>query len=334
MTPASSPLAGVIAISGHEAGRGANTDLVRFTGWGRRRRGRRRPAVRVTTMLVAGLTVAAAGAGPVAAAPPDPLVEPRGFFSGIPYELAHPGGSLPGTNDWACRPTPAHPRPVILVHGQGGGRVTNWGAYGAVLANRGYCVYALTYGAVDGRWPLSALGGLGEIPGSAEQFGDFLDAVLAATGADSADVVGHSRGTYVPVYHLKTAGRPQRISTLVALAPLWNGSQTDPPRTGMRPGGDVHEVVWRGGSPYLPGVTHVNISTRYDEIVVPYTSGQVPGRRGEDVTNIVVQDHCPQDYSDHLAIAGSRRTVLMVLNALDPAHPVTVPCEPVPPFSG
>ena len=48
----------------------------------------------------------------------------------------------------------------------------------------------------------------------------------------------------------------------------------------------------------------------------------------------VVQDSCEQDYSDHMAIAGSRRAAYMVLNALDPERPVKVPCTFVPPFTG
>lgn len=96
----------------------------------------------------------------------------------------------------------------------------------------------------------------------------------------------------------------------------------------------MNKKIWRGGSPYVKGVKYTNIMTRYDELVVPYTAGYVRGRAGEQVKNIVVQDTCSKDYSDHLAIAGSRRAAYFALNALDPAHPVKVPCEFVPPFTG
>jgi triacylglycerol lipase len=83
----------------------------------------------------------------------------------------------------------------------------------------------------------------------------------------------------------------------------------------------------------------VNISTRYDEFARPYTSGQVPGGPDDDVINIVVQDTCQHDFSDHLAIAGSQRAATMVLNALDgsddPARgPREVPQKAVPPILG
>ncbi|MFM9376976.1 esterase/lipase family protein [Gordonia sp. VNK21] len=293
-------------------------------------------------------------AGPAAAAPQQRLPENYNFFAGIPPELANPGGDLPGTNDFGCTPSAAHPRPVVLVHGTGGSRTTNWGAYAPMLANRGYCVYALTYGAVPNLpWPVTAIGGMTRIERSAGQLDRFVDRVLRATGAQTVDLVGHSQGTYMPSYYLKYLGGADKVTNYVSLAPLWRGTGNIAPEAKyfgqffdrvplpvceacgqMMPGSAMNEKIWRGGSPYVKGVTYTNISTRYDELVLPYTSGQVPGRRGEDVTNIVMQDTCAQDYSDHLAIAGSRRAAYTVLNALDPAHPVTVPCEFVPPFTG
>lgn len=292
--------------------------------------------------------------GAASATPDRPLPETYNFFSGIPAELAHPGGSLPGSNDVSCRPTPEHPRPVVLVHGTGGSQQTNWGAYVAMLVNRGYCVYALTYGAIPGTpWPVSAIGGMTRMEPSAAQLSRFVDRVLAATGARTVDLVGHSQGTYMPAYYLKHLGGAAKVTTYVSLAPLWRGSFDGLPLTEitrqllpdaelpicaacgqMAADSPMNRAIWSGGSPYVAGVDYTNISTRYDEIVVPYTSGQVPGRPGETVRNIVVQDGCEKDHSDHLAIAGSRRTAYMVLNALDPEHPVQVPCEYVPPLTG
>ncbi len=308
----------------------------------------------LVAVLVATCAVAMVGVGAASAAPERPLPETYSFFAGIPPELAHPGGSLPGSNDFDCRPTPQHPRPVVLVHGTGGSQQTNWGAYVALLANRGYCVYALTYGAIPGSpWPVSAIGGMTRMEPSAAQLSRFVDRVLAATGAQTVDLVGHSQGTYMPAYYLKRLGGASKVTRYVSLAPLWRGSFDGIPFTEitrqllqgadlpicaacgqMAAGSPMTRAIWSGGSPYVAGVDYTNISTRYDEFVVPYTSGQVPGRSGESVRNIVVQDGCEQDHSDHLAIAGSRRTAYMVLNALDPAHPVRVPCEYVPPFTG
>ncbi|WP_343287373.1 hypothetical protein [Gordonia sp. SID5947] len=193
--------------------------------------------------------------------------------------------------------------------------------------------------------------GMGRIEGSAAELSRFIDKVLAATDAETVDIVGHSQGTYMPTYYLKDLGGARKVTKYISLAPLWRGSfggttaitqqllrGADVPICAacaqMGAGSPLNKAIWRGGSPYVKGIDYTNISTRYDELVVPYTSGQVPGRAGENVRNIVVQDTCSADHSDHLAIAGSRRAAFMVLNALDPQHPVRVPCEFVPPFTG
>jgi triacylglycerol lipase len=50
--------------------------------------------------------------------------------------------------------------------------------------------------------------------------------------------------------------------------------------------------------------------------------------------NIVVQDHCDTDYTEHFQIAADKVASVYVLNALDPAHPRPVPCVVVLPFVG
>ncbi|GAB09233.1 triacylglycerol lipase [Gordonia araii NBRC 100433] len=317
---------------------------------------RRRGPLLAALLAAATALVVTMAAAPTASAAPQ-YREDFNFFAGIPYELTDHGGSLPGTNKPNCKPTAARPRPVILVHGTGGGQQTNWGAYGAFLANRGFCVYALTYGALPLPWPFTAVGGMLPQQGSARELASFVDRVLARTGAQTVDLVGHSQGTLMPTYYLKHLGGAAKVTNYVSLAPVWQGTMGSlmvpvskflgslgvqdrwvpvcQACGQMLPGAEYLEKIWAGGSPYVKGVNYTNIATRFDELVVPYTSGLVPARRpGEKVRNIVVQDSCAQDYSDHMAIAGSRRVAHMVLNALDPQRRVKVPCTFVPPFTG
>ncbi|GAA1907038.1 esterase/lipase family protein [Williamsia serinedens] len=304
--------------------------------------------------VVLAVTVAVAVvAGPTVGAQAAPLPVAYDFFSGVGPELAHPGGSLPGSNDFACRPSPEHPDPVILVHGTGGSRQTNWGTYVPLLKNAGYCVFALTYGALPGPWPITAIGGMGPMRESARQFGLFAERVLAATGAARVDVVGHSQGTLIPALWVKSGAGAGKIGRYVSLAALWDGtspagagSMLDLARqrgllTGPLPvcaacgEFDPNSPTIRGlhaGGLYDPGITYTNIATIHDEAVVPYTSGLVPG--GANVTNIVVQDGCPQDLTEHAGLAGSRRAATFVLNALDPVHPRPAVCERAAPFTG
>jgi hypothetical protein len=75
-----------------------------------------------------------------------------------------------------------------------------------------------------------------------------------------------------------------------------------------------------------PRITYTAIVTRYDELVLPYTSGIAPAL--PNTTSIVLQDQCPIDTSDHLQTASAADPTLAAdtLNALDPQHPRPVPC--------
>ncbi|QBS42592.1 triacylglycerol lipase [Nocardia sp. CS682] len=312
---------------------------------------RRIPGFSLLLFVLAALWITAASPAQAERYPVD-----YNFFAGIPNELAQPGGSLPGANDWSCRPSAAHPNPVVLAHGTGGGAQTNWGVYAPLLANQGYCVYAMTYGAYDLPWPISAIGGMLPMEQSAPQFAAFVDRVLAATGARKVDIVGHSQGNFIGNYFVKRLGGAAKVDKLVAIAPPWLGSNVAgvaeiaafSQRLGAGPafdalvgslcqacrqvfaGSDFVRALNADGV-YHPAVTYTNIATRLDELVVPYTSGLVPG---PNVTNIVVQDGCAEDFSEHAGIAGSPRAAAYVLNALDPAHPQDVPCGFIPPFTG
>jgi triacylglycerol esterase/lipase EstA (alpha/beta hydrolase family) len=85
-----------------------------------------------------------------------------------------------GWNDHACKPSSAHPRPVVLVHGTFANSVDNWLGLAPYLVNRGYCVYSLDYGQLPG---VPFFNGLGPIDKSARQLDTFVDQVLASTGA-------------------------------------------------------------------------------------------------------------------------------------------------------
>ncbi|EKT78641.1 lipase [Rhodococcus opacus M213] len=292
--------------------------------------------------------------GVASAAPTYPV--PDSFLAGVPLELGNPGGSAPGSNDWSCVPSDAHPEPVVLVHGTGGARQTNWAVYAPLLANEGYCVYSLTYGNFpELPWPLDAIGGMTPIDTGTAQIATFVDQVLSSTGASKVDLVGHSQGTLQANNYVKFFGGADKVSKIVSLAPPWHGTYgNDQISVGrsMRALGIDDEVAagfpvcgacpemfqgsafidrMRADGVYVPGIEYTNIATRYDELVVPYTSGIEPG---PNTTNIVVQDGCEQDYSDHVAVAGSARAAGFVLNALDPAHPRDVPCRFVAPVAG
>ena len=119
-------------------------------------------------------------------------------------------------NDFACVPSAAHPRPVVLLHGLGATARHATGRYvGPRLKAAGYCVFAITYG-MDPRTRgfFYRPGGTIAAEKSAPEIGAFVDRVLAATGASKVDFVGHSEGTVTPRYYLERLGGAPKVDAL------------------------------------------------------------------------------------------------------------------------
>ncbi|GHF71933.1 pimeloyl-ACP methyl ester carboxylesterase [Amycolatopsis bartoniae] len=256
-----------------------------------------------------------------------------------------------GANDWSCRPSAAHPRPVVLVHGTAENMTYNWFTLAPLLRNEGYCVFALNYGETA-EYHIGLPGslhtyGAAHIPGSAQELSAFVDKVLAATGTSKVDLVGHSQGGMMPRYYLKFLGGASKVDKLVALSPSNHGTNADglallpgvpflltaglgPAAEDQLAGSPLLQQLNAGGDT-VPGVTYTVIQTRYDEIVTPYTSAFLTG---PDVTNILLQDQCPLDTSEHLGISFDSIALRDVLNALDPAHTQAPDCTLTLPING
>ncbi|HEY1827089.1 MAG TPA: alpha/beta fold hydrolase [Acidimicrobiales bacterium] len=289
------------------------------------------------------LAVAALMALPLAALAP---VSSAGAAS----SLAHPPK---GANDFSCKPSAAHPYPLVLVHGLGATMAENWFSLAPILAARGYCVFALTYG-INPKYPY--FGGVEPIEQSAPELGAFVDQVLAATGASKVDLIGHSEGTFMPEYWLKFLGGAAEVNQYIALAPLYQGTNLAglaALRDLFAPTGLSQQALdavarycgscpeFLAGSPMVqalnsgpggaavPGVHYTTIMSSHDEVVVPYTSGSLAA---PNATNIVVQKVCPDDLSEHVALAFDPVVAQLVLNALDPANAHKVSCAGLPPF--
>jgi triacylglycerol esterase/lipase EstA (alpha/beta hydrolase family) len=142
------------------------------------------------------------------------------------YAHASATASPPGANDWSCKPSAAHPRPVILVHGTFADMSDSWQALSPLLYDQGYCVFALNYGSYGGSGQFGIYA-TGNITQSAEQLSSFVNRVLKATGAGQVDLVGHSQGGMMPRYYLKFLGGAARVRTLVGLAPSNHGTTLD-----------------------------------------------------------------------------------------------------------
>jgi len=307
---------------------------------------------RVLLPAAAAATVAVA-LGPVLAAPAEAattLPVNYDFIAGATLSALAPQTPPPGANNWSCRPSAAHPYPVVLVHGTFANMDDNWQAASPLLANHGYCVYAFNYGGTSASSPIQ---GIGDISASAAQLATFVNSVLAATGAAKVDLVGHSQGGMMPRYYLNFLGGAAKVNDFVAFAPSNYGTtldgittlasllgvsgQINGALTSVCPACVQQEqgsafLAGLNATPTVPGVHYTVIESVDDEVVTPYTNAFLPA--AANVTNTTVQNQCLLDGSDHLEIAADPIAMADMLNALDPAHRVHVPCLVVLPITG
>src|SRR6201989_1688981 len=272
------------------------------------------------------------------------------IYSGA-YGYAHiaPTATPPGANDWSCKPSAAHPRPVVLVHGTFADMSDSWQALSPLLKNNGWCVFALNYGSYAGSGAIGVYG-TGEIRSSAQELSAFVDKVLTATGAAEVDMVGHSQGGMMPRYYLKFLGGAAKVHTLVGLSPSNHGTtllglgvlanfipgatqftRILCPACEEQIVGSSFLAELNSGGDTVPGVDYTVIQTRFDQVVTPYTSAFLSG---SNVQNILLQNQCILDLGDHLSMPYDHIADADVLTALDPAHPRHPFCPPILPTEG
>ena len=272
------------------------------------------------------------------------------IYNGI-YGYAHvsPTASPPGANNWSCKPSAAHPQPVILVHGTFADMSDSWQALSPLLYDNGYCVFALNYGSYNGSGSLGVYA-TGDIATSAQQLSR-----LRRQG---------------PRRHRREQGRPRRSlagrhdAALLHQEPRWrregeHAGRSRPvqsrhhARRAVHPGellprlepdarrlpacqeqeaGSTFITNLNAGGETNPGVNYTVIESANDEVVTPYTSAFLAP--GPNVTNILLQSQCPLDQGEHLSMPYDHIADADVLTALDPAHQVKPACTPVVPVSG
>ncbi|WP_338930730.1 alpha/beta fold hydrolase [Streptomyces netropsis] len=280
---------------------------------------------------VAGLTAAPAAAAPrpAGAIGLDPQT-----LAAVAKSLLTPDAAPEGANDWDCKPSAEHPRPVVLVHGTWANALNTWASLSPRLKKAGYCVYTVNFGAPAG----SVIKASGPVPESAKEIAAFVDKVLARTGADKVDMVGHSQGGgLLPRWYLKFEGGAQKVNHLVGVAPSNHGTDLSSllnlgeslklmgivgkfagqAAIDQTRGSDVTRKLDEGGDT-VHGVTYTTIVTTNDRVVTPHTNQYLTAGAGATVTNHTVQDHCPSSWVGHAGMTLHPAAAQLVLSALDP----------------
>ena len=259
--------------------------------------------------------------------------------------------AAPSGANTGCKPTSAHRYPVVLSEGTFASMYNSFGAIAPDLVNNGYCVYAFNYGqTIDP----SMFNAMGNISKSAGELSTFVNQVLSETGAKKVDIVGWSQGGMMPRYYINDLGGASKVNMLVGLAPSNYGTTVDGLTTLISDFGllGVSTALLsvkcqacvqqlQGASflntlnktPTVSSVKYVVIETEDDEVVTPYTNAFLPA--GSNVQNVLLQNQCPQDGSDHVSIPYDSNALADMINALGPDSANFVPnCQSVGPIVG
>ena len=292
------------------------------------------------------LAIAAAGASALAMAPAaDAAVGPyqASFMGAFTTQLVSDKNIDPqGVNDWNCK-IPGR-LPIVLVHGTWESKYSNFAYLAPKLKGSGACIFTFNYGATNPILPLYATE---DIKDSGRELGIFVNQVLAATGASKVDLVGHSQGGMMPRAYIKYWGGASKVNNMVSLGGTQNGTTLSGIGTlgkelgvlagvGLVLGQAASDQVV--GSPFLTalnaggqtvaGIRYTNIVTSYDEVTTPYKNGYITNNpAGAYVANINLQNGCPTNFSDHLSMTYSARTLWYVKNALGLSNPPNATCD-------
>jgi triacylglycerol esterase/lipase EstA (alpha/beta hydrolase family) len=245
--------------------------------------------------------------------------------------------ALEGGNN-GCKPSAAHPYPVVLVHATFADEGSNWVTLSPLLANAGYCVYGFNYGKTLLSGLFGSIDGLNYIEHSAEELRTFVNKVLSQTGAAKVDLVGHSQGGMMPGYYLRFLGGASKVHTLIGLAPSNHGTTLGgltslivnfpfaaltvtallnvigaPSLPQQEVGSAFEKKLFENGDT-VAGPRYVVIETTHDEVVTPYTQAYLSG-----ATNITVQSQCPGDPVGHIGMFEDSPALQNVLNQLSAA---------------
>ncbi|WP_433665401.1 esterase/lipase family protein [Nocardia sp. CA-128927] len=302
-------------------------------------------------MLVAALAVVALlGTGAAQAAPsgyrspeiPTQPGPPQSDHLGAAAYLKNHTNVVPlRTNDFGCKPSAAHPRPVVLAHGTDSSAYSDYSAIAPQIAAAGFCVFALNYGGSPGADSY----GTEDVVLSSYQIGEFVDQVLAATGATQVDLVGFSQGATVTRFYINKLGGAPKVGQWVGLAsPSYGGVMYGlVPIVQAVPGGlqafarvaslaavqqaqgSAVMTELNAGGDTVPGPKYTTIGSKVDEMIQPNSNISL---RGPGAENISLQDRCAVDLTGHFHMVYDPFVQQLLLNVLDPSTPAPV-CRPV-----
>ncbi|MFI1739946.1 esterase/lipase family protein [Streptomyces sioyaensis] len=263
-----------------------------------------------------------------------------------------PNTPPPGANDPHFRPTKEHPRPVLLLHAFMSNQSFNFQAGAPFLRNHGYCVFTMNWGKPKWaeKWNVP-FHGCADLRDAGRELAAEVERIKRLTGVPKIDLVGHSGGGGLLMqYYLNVLEGYTNIDKAVSIAPSNHGVSFSTLTYVFRnaapvlyhvmarkvfplcdqgaPDSEMIDLIYGEGDT-RPGPQYTVIMTEHDQIVTPYKKAFLDG---DNVTNILLQDECPEDLCEHAGIIYNKRAWLHVLNALDPENSKPVPRFRVDPY--
>ncbi|MFI1160785.1 esterase/lipase family protein [Streptomyces sioyaensis] len=263
-----------------------------------------------------------------------------------------PNTPPPGANDPHFMPTKEHPRPVLLLHAFMSNQSFNFQAGAPFLRNHGYCVFTMNWGKPKWaeKWNVP-FHGCADLRDAGQELAAEVERIKQLTGVPKIDLVGHSGGGGLLMqYYLNVLEGYTNVDKAVSIAPSNHGVSFSTLTYVFRnaapglyhvlarkvfplcdqgaPDSEMIDLIYGEGDT-RPGPQYTVIMTEHDQIVTPYKKAFLDG---DNVTNILLQDGCPEDLCEHAGIIYNKRAWLHVLNALDPENAKPVPRFGVDPY--
>lgn len=219
--------------------------------------------------------------------------------------------------------------PVVIIGGMLGSGVLAQPAYVPIqsrLAAKGYQVQIFT----------TPDYGLGDVRNNAALLKSYIDDLKATSGAHKVDLVTHSQGGLIARAYVKyfggsssvdsliMMGTPNHGTTLASLADHYLGCFGDVPGCVQHNPGGTFLTELNDGDDSIGDVHYTAIATKYEEVVLPYTSIHLDAADG-NITNVTVQDYCRYRFVEHGSYVLDGAVFSGVLTAL--AHePFSMKC--------
>ncbi len=210
--------------------------------------------------------------------------------------------------------------PVVLVGGLFGSGVLTQPAYWPIKARlvaAGYDVHIFTT-------PDYGIGGASDNAALLERF---VDQLRDATGAQKVDLVTHSQGGIIARNYIKNFGGATSVDSLVMMGTPNHGTVLAAAADeylgclGGIAGCVEHDpdgaflTELNDGDDSLGEVHYTAIATKYEELVLPYTSIHLDAADG-NITNVTIQDYCPYRFVEHGSYVVDGAVFTGVLTAL------------------